>query len=88
MRAGGVWHGGGSGEARRTRGFQLWVALPPELELGPSESVYLSTEIIPHDGPERVLLGATDLRQVRSMPLGNPVEGERDSALKANTIPL
>jgi redox-sensitive bicupin YhaK (pirin superfamily) len=32
MRAGGVWHGGGSGEARRTRGFQLWVALPPELE--------------------------------------------------------
>jgi redox-sensitive bicupin YhaK (pirin superfamily) len=59
MRAGGgVWHGGGSGERGRTRGFQLWIALPPELELGPSESVYLSPEVIPHDGPARVLLGS------------------------------
>ena len=58
MRAGGgVWHGGGTGEAGRTRGFQLWIALPPELELGPSESVYLAPEVIPHDGPARVLLG-------------------------------
>jgi redox-sensitive bicupin YhaK (pirin superfamily) len=59
MRAGGgVWHGGGTGEAGRTRGFQLWIALPPELELGPSESVYLAPEVIPHDGPARVLLGS------------------------------
>src|SRR5437868_2229100 len=59
MRAGGgVWHGGGSGEPGRTRGFQLWIALPPELELGPSESVYLSPEVVPHDGPARVLLGS------------------------------
>jgi redox-sensitive bicupin YhaK (pirin superfamily) len=58
MRAGGgVWHGG-SGEPGRTRGFQLWIALPPELELGPSESAYLSPEVIPHDGPARVLLGS------------------------------
>jgi len=58
MRAGGgVWHGGGAGEPVRTRGFQLWVALPPELELGPSESVYLGPERIPNDGPARVLLG-------------------------------
>jgi redox-sensitive bicupin YhaK (pirin superfamily) len=58
MRAGGgVWHGGGAGEPGRTRGFQLWIALPPELELGPSESVYLAPEVIPHDGPARVLLG-------------------------------
>jgi hypothetical protein len=36
MRAGGgVWHGGGLGEPGRTRGFQLWIALPPEFELGP-----------------------------------------------------
>src|SRR6202158_5865138 len=55
---GGVWHGGGAGEPGRTRGFQLWIALPPELELGPSESVYLSPEVIPHDGPARVLLGS------------------------------
>jgi redox-sensitive bicupin YhaK (pirin superfamily) len=59
MRAGGgVWHGGGAGEPGRTRGFQLWIALPPELELGPSESVYLAPDIIPHDGPARILLGS------------------------------
>jgi len=59
MRAGGgVWHGGGAGEPGRTRGFQLWIALPPELESGPSESVYLAPETIPHDGPARVLLGS------------------------------
>src|SRR6202165_294743 len=59
MRAGsGVWHGGGAGEPGRTRGFQLWVSLPPELELGPSESVYLAPEVIPQDGPARVLVGS------------------------------
>jgi redox-sensitive bicupin YhaK (pirin superfamily) len=59
MRAGGgVWHGGGAGEPGRTRGFQLWVALPPDLELGPSESVYLAPEVIPQVGPARVLLGS------------------------------
>jgi redox-sensitive bicupin YhaK (pirin superfamily) len=59
MRAGGgVWHGGGAGEPGRTRGFQLWIALPPELEMGTSESVYLAPEVIPHDGPARVLLGS------------------------------
>jgi redox-sensitive bicupin YhaK (pirin superfamily) len=59
MRAGGgVWHGGGAGEPGRTRGFQLWIALPPELELGTSESFYLAPEFIPHDGPARVLLGS------------------------------
>jgi len=58
MRAGGgVWHGGGGGEPGRTRGFQLWIALPPELELGSAESVYLPPDVIPHKGPARVLLG-------------------------------
>src|ERR1700688_3365476 len=59
MRAGGgVWHGGGSGEPGRTRGFQLWIALPPDQELGPSESIYQAPEFIPQDGPARVLLGS------------------------------
>src|SRR5579864_8173239 len=59
MRAGGgVWHGGGLGDPGRTRGFQLWIALPPELELGPSESLYLSPEAVPTDGPVRVLIGS------------------------------
>jgi redox-sensitive bicupin YhaK (pirin superfamily) len=59
MRAGGgVWHGGGAGESGRTRGFQLWIALPPKLELGPSGSLYLSPEDIQRDGPASVLLGS------------------------------
>jgi redox-sensitive bicupin YhaK (pirin superfamily) len=59
MRAGaGVWHGGGVGDPGRTRGFQLWIALPPEQELGPSESLYQAPEIIPSYGPARVLLGS------------------------------
>ena len=59
MRAGGgVWHGGGLGEPGWTRGFQLWIALSPELELGPSESIYLSPQTIPTDGPVRVLIGS------------------------------
>jgi redox-sensitive bicupin YhaK (pirin superfamily) len=59
MRAGkGVWHAGGAGDPGRTRGFQLWVALPPHLELGPSESVYQGAADIPLAGSARVLLGA------------------------------
>jgi redox-sensitive bicupin YhaK (pirin superfamily) len=59
MRAGGgVWHGGGAGEPGRARGFQLWIALPPEQELEPSESIYQAPEVIPCDGPARVLLGS------------------------------
>jgi redox-sensitive bicupin YhaK (pirin superfamily) len=54
---GGVWHGGGAGEPGRTRGFQLWIALPPKLELGPSVSLYQGPEAIQHDGPAGVLLG-------------------------------
>ena len=48
--------------ARRTRSDTRIPALglpcPPELELGPSESVYLSPETIPTDGPVRVLIGS------------------------------
>ena len=55
---GGVWHGGGAGESGHTRGFQLWIALPPKLELGPSVSRYLGPETIPRDGPAAVLLGS------------------------------
>jgi redox-sensitive bicupin YhaK (pirin superfamily) len=54
---GGVWHGGGAGRPGRTRGFQLWIALPPEHELGPSVSLYQSPEDIQQEGPARVLLG-------------------------------
>lgn len=61
MRAGaGVWHGGGAGPDGRTRGFQLWIALSPDLELGAPLSLYQAAEDIPQAGPGRVLLGRHD----------------------------
>jgi redox-sensitive bicupin YhaK (pirin superfamily) len=59
MQAGrGMWHGGGLDKAGRTRGFQLWIALPPKLELGPTISIYQAPDDVPKDGPARVLLGS------------------------------
>ncbi len=55
---GGAWHGGGAGDSGRARGFQLWIALPPGLELDPAQSVYQAPGEVPSDGPARVLLGA------------------------------
>jgi redox-sensitive bicupin YhaK (pirin superfamily) len=54
----GMWHGGGLDKPGRTRGFQLWIALPPELELGTATSIYLAPEDVAKDGPARVLLGS------------------------------
>lgn len=55
---GGVWHGAGAGKPGRARGFQLWIALPPRLELGPSVSIYQDADDVSVAGPARVLLGA------------------------------
>jgi redox-sensitive bicupin YhaK (pirin superfamily) len=55
---GGVWHGAGAGSPGRARGFQLWIALPPHLELGPSVSIYQGADEVSVSGPARVLLGA------------------------------
>lgn len=58
MRAGGgVWHTG-SAVPGVVRGFQLWVALPPELEGAQSESHYVMPEQVPTEGPARVVLGS------------------------------
>jgi redox-sensitive bicupin YhaK (pirin superfamily) len=58
MRAGrGVWHTGSSVGAETTMGFQLWIALPEQLELEPSQSRYLSAEEVPIVGSSRVILG-------------------------------
>jgi redox-sensitive bicupin YhaK (pirin superfamily) len=58
MRAGnGVWHTGAA-ESEGVRGFQLWVALPPELENAPNASHYVMPEELPVDGPVRVILGS------------------------------
>ena len=53
----GAWHGGGPGDSGHSRGFQLWLALPPDEELGQVESVYLAPDSVARDGPARVLVG-------------------------------
>lgn len=58
MRAsGGVWHTGGGLPGETIRGFQLWVAMPPELENAHSESAYIDPADVPAVGPARVILG-------------------------------
>lgn len=60
LRAGrGVWHGKelGAGSSPGIEGFQLWLALPAELELAPSESQYLEAARIPEVGPARLVVG-------------------------------
>ena len=58
MRAGkGVWHTGSLSGTQRVLGYQLWVALPPELESAPPASQYLQPEQVPAEGPFRVVLG-------------------------------
>jgi redox-sensitive bicupin YhaK (pirin superfamily) len=40
----GAWHGGGPGEP--VTQIQLWIALPPEIELGPAERSTWTPEAI------------------------------------------
>jgi redox-sensitive bicupin YhaK (pirin superfamily) len=59
---GGMWHGKELtlGSSPHFQGFQLWVALPPELENGPSESQYLEASAMPRAGPAHVIVGVYD----------------------------
>jgi redox-sensitive bicupin YhaK (pirin superfamily) len=57
MRAGGgVWHTGAALE--ESKGFQLWIALPAELENAPCQSQYLSADQVPEENPARVIVGS------------------------------
>lgn len=60
MRAGeGVWHGKelSPGLSKRIQGFQLWLALPAELENAPVESQYIESAAMPQVGAARLILG-------------------------------
>src|SRR2546426_6545790 len=63
MRAGGgVWHGKEMSpppDVSRIQGFQLWLALPPELENGSPESRYIEAEDMARAGPAPVIVGAS-----------------------------
>ena len=57
MQAGnGVWHTG-QAEPGHVKVFQLWIALPPELENGPIASHHVMPDDVPVTGPARVILG-------------------------------
>ena len=43
---------------QRAKGFQLWIALPEELENSPSQSHYLSPDQVSEEKPARVILGS------------------------------
>src|SRR5882724_868534 len=61
MRAGsGVWHSGGMFGKERIKGFQLWVAMPPGLELAEPQSQYLGASDFHFAGPARVIAGEYD----------------------------
>jgi redox-sensitive bicupin YhaK (pirin superfamily) len=55
--AGGVWHTGGAVGTARAKGFQLWIALPPEMESIEAQAQYLGAEHFQSQGPARVILG-------------------------------
>jgi redox-sensitive bicupin YhaK (pirin superfamily) len=56
----GVWHTGGMFGQERIKGFQLWVAMPPELELAEPHSQYLGASDFSFAGPARVIAGEYD----------------------------
>ncbi|MGF6346708.1 pirin family protein [Variovorax sp. W2I14] len=61
MRAGnGVWHGKelSGGTTAKARGFQLWIALRPDLEHEAVDSQYVEAEHVPTVGPAHVILGS------------------------------
>ena len=56
----GMWHGKelSAGTSPTAQGFQLWIALPPDLETAEPESQYIVSEQIPSVGPARVIVGS------------------------------
>lgn len=55
----GMWHGKelSGGTSATVQGFQLWIALPPELERAESESQYIRADQTQSIGPARVIVG-------------------------------
>jgi len=54
---GGVWHDASPIGMDRFQGYQLWLALPQDIENGPPHSQYLLSHDVPQVGPARVVLG-------------------------------
>lgn len=56
---GGMWHGKelSATDTPRIRGFQLWLALPAELENGEQESRYIEARNMRQIGPAHIIVG-------------------------------
>jgi len=56
----GMWHGKelSAGASATVQGFQLWIALPPELEHAASEAQYVGGDQTPSVGPARLIVGS------------------------------
>ena len=67
----GVWHTGGLHGPEHGKGFQLWVAMPAELELAEPQSQYLEASAFTTIGPARVITGEYEgHRSVVAAPAG------------------
>jgi len=67
----GVWHTGGMYGNQRIKGFQLWVAMPPALELAEPKSQYLNASDFHYAGPARVIAGEYDgVKSIVESPQG------------------
>lgn len=58
----GIWHGKelSAADSPRIVGFQLWLALPAELEHAEPDSRYIEAQHTPQVGPARVIVGHYD----------------------------
>jgi redox-sensitive bicupin YhaK (pirin superfamily) len=54
-----MWHGKelSAGSSPTVQGFQLWIALPPDLERAEPEAQYLDADLVPGVGPARLIVG-------------------------------
>src|SRR6202051_1295471 len=67
----GVWHTGGMFGKERIKGFQLWIASPPELEISGTPRQYLGASDFHFAGPARVLAGECDgVKSIVESPRG------------------
>jgi len=55
----GMWHGKelSAGSSPTVQGFQLWIALPPDLERAEPEAQYIGSEQVPSIGLARLIVG-------------------------------
>ncbi len=60
LAGGGAWHKSTIRATAQSAGFQLWLALPPQAEDGPSDTRYIPPDQVARAGNTRVLIGSFD----------------------------